>query len=434
MTGGWGIDARRGGARIVISTRWGLARGLLRSRPLTRMDSTATSTRAPTRTAARRRWPWLAVALSLLVAAICFIVDRRANGDRAPAAAPVRDLPTTEDGRISFSEEFAARAGIRFAAVEHREVLPVIHVNGSVAFDPRHTAAIGARIDGRITDIEVVEGDHVEAGAVLARMESAELGDAQAEMMSLRARAEAVARDLERKRLLVEEGIAARRSAQQVEAENASLQAQLEAARQRVRALGGRPAKRRLGRFELRSPIEGELVGVHVQRGQSIDSSHTAFHVADLATVWVDLALFERELGSVAIGDAVEIEPYGDPSPPLDGIVSHVGRVLDPSTRTAAVRVEVDNSGRRLAIGQAVRARLLARSGAVEGPAVPRDALVLVDGVPTVFVEVDERVVEPRAVEISVEGEHAIALSSGIAVGDRVAIAGAFALKSELFR
>ncbi len=399
------------------------------------MDSSPPApTRPPTSARSRRRWLWLAAASTLAVTAICVVIDRRANGERRVDAAPARDVPHTENGRIGFSETFAARAGIRFAAIERREVLPAIHVNGNVVFDPRHTAAIGARIHGRITDVAVVEGDHVAAGTVLARMESAELGDAQADVMSLRARAEAAERDLERKRLLVDEGIASKRSAQQIEAENASLQAQLDAARQRVRALGGKPAKRKLGLFELRSPIEGEVVGVHVQRGQSIDSSHTAFHVADLATVWVDLALFERDLGRVGVGDAVEIEPYGDPSPPLDGIVSHVGRVLDPSTRTAAVRVEVDNAARRLAIGQAARARLHARRDAVEAAAVPRDAMVLIDGSPTVFVEVGERLVEPRAIEIIVEGEEAIAVSSGVAAGDRVVVAGAFTLKSELFR
>ncbi|HWB80769.1 MAG TPA: efflux RND transporter periplasmic adaptor subunit [Nannocystaceae bacterium] len=382
----------------------------------------------------RRRWPWLFAGLAIVLGVASFALDRSANGDEAPPASPMPDVPRIVDGRIQFSEAYARRIGMRVAAVELREVRPAIHVAGTVAVDPRRTAAIGARIQGRVTDVEVVEGDRVDAGAMLARMESAELGDAQADVMSLQARAEAAARDRDRKELLVEEGIASRRSAQQIEAEHASLQAQLDAAQQRVRALGGRPTRRRLGRFELRSPIAGEVVGVHVQRGQSIDSSHTAFHVADLATVWVELALFERDLWRVEVGDVVAIEPYGEPTPPLEGVVAHVARVLDPSTRTAAVRVEVDNSSHRVAIGQAVRARVHAGRGALTAPALPRDAVVLLDGSPTVFVEVGDRVVEPRAVEVAVEGDQDIAIASGVAPGERVVVAGMFELKSELFR
>lgn len=94
----------------------------------------------------------------------------------------------------------------------------------------------------------------------------------------------------------------------------------------------------------------------------------------------------------------------------------------------------VDNADRRLFVGQSVRARIHAATLAVQGPVVPRDAVVLVDGQPTVFVEIARRVVEPREVEVAAEGEHEVAIAEGLHVGERVVTAGAFAVKSELFR
>lgn len=388
----------------------------------------------PRAIAESRRWPWVLVALALVFGTAVLGLDRRANGDAPVRAIPRGDVPATHDGRIEYSETFAARAGLLIDVVGVREVVPVVEVTGTVAFDPRRVAAVGSRIVGRVTDVAVVAGDRVRRGDVLARLESAELGGAQADAMSLAARTEAAELDAERKRLLVDEGIASRRSAQQSEAEHASLSAQLEAARQRVTALGGRSTKGKLGRFSLRAPIDGEVVAVHVQRGQSVEPSHTAFHVADLAVVWVELALFERDLGRVAVGDAVDLVPRGDQGPPVPGYVSHIGRVLDTATRTASVRVVVDNIQHRLYVGQAVRARVHAAKLAVDGPAVPRGAVVLVDARPTVFVEVGRQVVEPREVEIAAEGREFIAIANGVAPGDRVVVDGAFALKSELFR
>ncbi|MBK8713746.1 MAG: efflux RND transporter periplasmic adaptor subunit [Nannocystaceae bacterium] len=381
----------------------------------------------------RGRWPWWLAALACVAVGTAFALHRSAPTDAAESA-PEPDVPSAHDGRIVYSEAFVARAGLEVAAVESKQVLPVIEVIGTVTLDPRHVAAVGTRIPGRVTEIDVVAGDRVAAGDRLARFESADLGGAQADLLSARARATAARHDVERKRLLVEEGIASQRSAQQAEAEYASLEAELHAAEQRVRALGGRSTKRRLGVFELRAPIDGEVVRVQVQRGESVDPNHTAFEIADLSSVWVELALFERDLSRVSIGDAVTLQPRGDGRPPLQGTIAHVGRVLDERTRTAPVRIVVDNDDRRLFVGQAVHAQVHATSLAVQGPAVPRDAVVLVDGQPTVFVEIARRVVEPREVELAAQGEHEVAIAEGLAEGERVVTAGAFAVKSELFR
>ena len=389
---------------------------------------------APPPRRSRLRWASLAAAIALVLCALAFGLDLRADGNEVPALTTSSDVPVVRDGHVVYSQAFADRAEIVVADVEVREVLPFIDVAGTVTFDPRRVAAIGTRILGRVTDISVVEGDLVKRSDVLAQLESAELGGAQADVMSLRARAHAAEKDVERKRLLVDEGIASRRSAQQVEAHHASLRAELEAARQRVHALGGTTAKRKLGVFSLRSPIDGEIVGVHIRNGQSVEPSHTAFYVADLSEVWVELAVFEGDRPRVSLGDAVDLEPRGDGGPPVKGLVSHIGRVLDEDTRTAAVRVVVDNTQRRLAVGQAIRARVYASRFAVEGPSVPRDAVVLVDGRPTVFVESGINTVQAREVEIAGEGREWIAIGSGLEPGDRVVVAGAFALKSELFR
>lgn len=381
----------------------------------------------------RRRWPWWLAGGVCIAGAVAFAMHR--GGDSfAATPTPEPDVPSSHDGRIVYSEAFVARAGLEIAAVESKQVLPVIAVIGTVTLDPRHVAAVGTRIPGRVTEIDVVAGDRVTAGARLARFESADLGGAQADLLSVRARATAARHDVERKRLLVEEGIASQRSAQQAEAEYASLKAELDAAEQRVRALGGRSAKRRLGVFELRAPIDGEVVRVEVQRGESVDPNHTAFELADLSSVWVELSLFERDLSRVSIGDVVSLHPRGDDRPPLSGVIEHVGRVLDEGTRTAPVRVVVDNGDRRLFVGQSIRASIHAASLAVEGPTVPRDAVVLVDGQPTVFVEIADRVVEPREVEVAAQGEHEVSIAEGLRVGERVVTAGAFAVKSELFR
>lgn len=384
----------------------------------------------------RRRW-LLAGLGGLAIGGLVLGVRRLAHSDedrRPTPRATTRDVPTLAEGRISFSAAYAARAGIATHAVASREVVPTVAASGTVTFDPKRVAAVGTRIGARLTEIEVVLGQRVEVGAVLGRLEAAELANAQATVEVLRVRSALATAEAARKRQLAAAGIAATRAAEMAESESRSLEVELRAASRRVRALGGREHRSRLGRFELRAPIAGEVIEVNAERGQPIEPNGTLFRVADLSVVWIELALFERDLGAVLPGDPVLLSPRSRPEIEVEGQVEHVARVLDRDSHTARVRVVVTNADHQLAIGESVVGRIRAQGEAVRAPAVPHSAIVLVDGTPTVFVVVEPGIVEARAIEIAAEGVEWVAVSAGLEPGDEVVDEGVFPLKSELFR
>lgn len=339
------------------------------------------------------------------------------------------------DGRITFSDAFAERAGLHTVHVEHREVVPTVRATGAVAFSPRNVAAVGSRIFGRVTEVEATLGQRVKRGQALARIESAELGKAHAELLSLEAQARLARAEHRRKKILVREGIASKRSSEISRSELEAVQARQRAAAKYIRSMGGSPGRNgNLGELVLRAPIDGEVVGVDVHRGQAIEPSHTAFEVADLSELWVELSVFERDLPLVAVGDRVEIQSNADAEVMVPGTVEHISSVLDPSTRTATIRVVVDNGAKNLRVGQSVTGRIEAHQVGVRGLAVPRKAVVLVDGTPTVFVLTAPREVEPRSVNLGLEGARDVEIVAGLEEGEQVIVEGVFALKSELFR
>jgi cobalt-zinc-cadmium efflux system membrane fusion protein len=368
--------------------------------------------------------------------AALLVAGQRADGDATPTVqpAPQRDVPELRDGAIVFSAQFAERADVRDAEVEIRDVVPVVRATGTVTFDPRRMAVVGSRIAARVGSVAVVPGQRVKKGDLLAKLEAAELAHVQAELEVLRARLVTAEAEAQRKRRLAQEGIAAERAAQIAETDLRALQIERDAGRERIRALGGRPRKSRLGRLELHAPIAGEVVEVGIAQGQPLDPNVVAIRIADLSTVWVELAVFERDLDEIHTGDEVTLALRSRPDQRVRGKVDHVGVVLDPHTRSAPVRVVVDNTERALAIGESVVGDIRARGQAVHAPAVPRDAVVMVDGQPTVFVVVAPGTVEPRKIDIAAEGESWVAMHDGLAAGERVVVSGVFALKSELFR
>jgi cobalt-zinc-cadmium efflux system membrane fusion protein len=353
---------------------------------------------------------------------------------RAPAfAEPPRDVPYMDGKWIRYSPAFAARSKLEFGVPESAGLTPVVNVTGTVTFDPERVAAVGARISGRVRRVVKFPGDPVKAGDTLAELESADLGQAQSAVLAARAHVEAASANDQRETQLAEARVSSQRDAELARATAASAKADLHAAEQRVRALGG-SASGEIGILVVTTPIPGKIVESHVSRGQSVEPSATLFRVADLARVWIELAVFERELGHISPNDAVEISPQTNLAVVLKGKVAHVGDTIDRETRSGDVRVVVENVDGSLRPGQSVLAKIHTKTTPSAVLLLPREAITSVDGKQTVFVEHDATSVEPRAVTTGARDGTRVEIIQGLAAGERVAVSGVFALKSEIFR
>ncbi|MEY4579111.1 MAG: hypothetical protein RL701_3814, partial [Pseudomonadota bacterium] len=219
----------------------------------------------------RRRWALLLGAIGLAFAVVLWARAHAAPAETDDAAnRPARDVPYLDGSLIRFSEGFAERNQLKIATIQTGSLSPVVHVTGVVTFDPDKVAAIGARITGRVRNVFKLEGAHVKAGDVLAEIESAELGSAQAALISARARAGAAVANERREKELAKAKISSARDAELAEATAASARADLLAAEGRVRAMGGRP-NGEPGILLLQSPIEGKLVERKLWRGQFVE-------------------------------------------------------------------------------------------------------------------------------------------------------------------
>jgi cobalt-zinc-cadmium efflux system membrane fusion protein len=369
----------------------------------------------------------------VLVVGVVLYWARAKKGVSAETKLPGRDVPYLDGKWIRYSADYAKRAQIEMTPVERSNLAPVVSVTGTVTFDPEKVAAIGSRIAGRVRQIYKLEGDPVKAGDILAEIESAELGQAQAALVAARAHAAAATTNEKREKELAEARISSNREAEVAAANAVSARADFQAAEQRVRALGG-VADGVPGILRLATPLAGKVIERHVSRGQSVEATYTAFRVADLSSVWVQLAVFERQLPAMHQGDAVDIYPQGDGEHKVRGNVSYVGDVIDLETRTAPVRVEVDHPEVPLRPGQSVLAKIHTSAPIAASIVVPRGAVTSVDGKPTVFVAHDALSVEPRAVQLGGQDGDRVEVLTGLTEGDKVVTSGVFALKSEIFR
>ncbi len=403
-----------------------------------RMEGAARKSASPESEASiaggRSRRIGLALAGAAVVGAVGLGVALRSAGgaaSEAPVIGP--DVPRAEGAAILFSKSFRERAGVKTTALRRAPLTPVIKVSGTVTFDPQHVAAVGTRIRGLVRKLGRIEGDKVVEGEVLAEIESAELGEAQASVAMIHAHKKAAELNAAREIDLAERKLSTAREAEVAQANLDENKALLGAAHQKVAALGGATAGP-FGVYLLRAPLGGTVVERHIAAGQSVEGNLVAYRVADLDHLWIELAVFENNLAAIRKDDAVEVRPLAAPEASIRGKVAHVGDEIDQTSRSATVRIKVDNTPRLLRPGQAVTAKLHASGPARSALLLPSSAVTFVDGKPTVFVEAAEDRVVPTAVELGTTNGEEQEIAGGLAEGAVVVSEGVFALKSELYR
>ena len=210
-----------------------------------------------------------------------------------------------------------------------------------------------------------------------------------------------------------------------------------ERARQRLRLLG--VASEEVSRIEargkaeglvtLRSPVQGDLVGLDAIAGDRVEPGQVLFEVADLTRVWVVADVYEREMSRVKVGLAARLTLDAYPGKSFIGRIEYVSSRLDPQTRTLQARIRLENPERLLKPGLFGAVEIqLPRS---EGLTVPSEAIIDTGEARYVFLEASAGRFEPRQVVTGERFGDRLQVLSGLEEGDRVATAGNFFLDSE---
>jgi membrane fusion protein, heavy metal efflux system len=245
--------------------------------------------------------------------------------------------------------------------VPHPEQFPLVQVDqheahaelqlpGVVAADISRSVPVTGLAAGRVVELRAHLGDTVKKGDLLLTMQSPDASQARADLQKATADAVLAHQALERAKILSEhEALAAKDFEAAVNADRKA-QADLHAAEERLRLLGATidraGAEGSSPLVSLHAPVSGTIIEQNVTGGagvKSLDNSPNLFTIADLSRVWVLCDIYENSLSQVRIGDQATVRLNAYPDRPLTARVSNIGRVLDPQTRTAKVRLELPN-------------------------------------------------------------------------------------------
>ena len=279
-------------------------------------------------------------------------------------------------------------------------------------------SALGFQVGGRIAERPVRRGQRVEAGALLARLDTRDLEARQASARSALDQARAEARlaeqELTRIRDLAERNVASRQQLDQAVSRQRAAAAAVNSARARLAE-----ANNALDYAELRAPFDGVLTGLLADTGDVVAPGQPVWRLAADDGRLVEVAVPETRLSGLPRTARAELTAAGRT---VLATIDSVNGAADPASRTFAVRYRLEDAGdeRPWALGQTVR---LAFDGEQPVRRVPVGALFAREKRPQVFRVIDGRV---QAVEVTVraiESEQAV-IATDLPEGALVVAAG----------
>ena len=286
------------------------------------------------------------LALALAVSCCLALAGCKGSNEGDGAPPPAKVIQVADMNLITIDANDVAKFPL--IAATQIETASELTATGSVFPDISREIPVISLANGRVVDIKARLDDNVKKGQLLLKVQSPDITAAfdtylkaandehMANMAFLRADD------------LYHHGAISQAMLEQAEDTEKDAKADLTAAEEQLKTLGvdkNHPSSI----VNVYAPISGVIVAQNVTQaaaaGVSLSGSATAFTIADLSTVWIVCDVYENDIPKLQLGQETRIKLNAYPDRPLSGRVSDIGPILDPSLRTAKVRIEVANPG-----------------------------------------------------------------------------------------
>jgi membrane fusion protein, copper/silver efflux system len=311
-----------------------------------------------------------------------------------------------DDNVVKISLDKVQKLGVKTEAAAVRTLTRAIRATGTVQPDESRQVIVTSKFDGWVQDLKVDKtGDMVERGQTMLDLISPELQLAQQEYVRQKSispqRAEAAAQHLKTLGL----------SNKQIEALD--------------------EVKHATPTVSVIAPQGGQVVEKMAIQGARIAAGEPLYRLVDFSHVWVIAEIYEQDLAMVQVGQAVDVTLDAYPGQTFKGKVGFIDPTLATATRTAKVRVELDNPDGKLKANMFAAVQLSADMSSAGVLSVPENAILDTGKRQTVLIERGEGRYEPREVKVGRRADGYVEVLQGVAKDEKVVVSANFLIDAE---
>lgn len=322
-----------------------------------------------------------------------------------------------------------AQSVIQTTTVHGEAVTSQLTLAAKIMPNPTSVVHIFSPISGRVVALKVLPGQEVSKGQEIGMLQSSDAAQARSDFEKAKIEAARADLQLQRAKELLQHEVMAQRDYDDIKALDEADHAELERARQALHILGF--SENDTGdTIPIRSPISGVVLDVGTAAGElqrSLDNANAIATIADINPIWVGGDLYPRDLGSVKVGDPVDIAVTGYPDQIFHGTINNISDAVDPVSLTLRVRVVLPNPQHKLKPQMYATMSVTTHKGTAI--VVPSTAVIQNGKLTFVFVETSPGKYARRNVILSATHEKTDEIAQGLEDGDKVVSGGAELLR-----
>jgi cobalt-zinc-cadmium efflux system membrane fusion protein len=322
-----------------------------------------------------------------------------------------------------------AQSVIETITVHPQEVANQLSLAARVVPNPTSIVHIYPMISGRVLSLKVLPGQELQQGQQIGTLQSSEAAQARADFQKAKIEATRADLQLQRAKELLQHEVMAQRDYDDLKALDDSDHSELERARQALHLLGF-TENDASDIVPIVSPISGVVLDVNTGPGElqrSLDNANAIATIADIRMIWVVGDLYPRDLGSVKVGQPVEISVAGYPDQLFHGAIDNISDAVDPTSLTLKVRVVLQNPQHRLKPQMYATIAVTNQRGTAI--VVPSTAVIQNGKETIVFVETSPGKYARRNVTLGATHDKTDEIMQGLENGDKVVSSGAELLR-----
>ena len=355
-----------------------------------------------------------------------------------PPSVVAADVPATGQEAALFQVPQNQLEHLKIVEVRQATWSATVHTNGTVDWDADHTTQAITQVSGPISRLLVDLGTSVKVDQPLLYVSSPDVANAIVTYRKARNHQDYAKRTLDRSQDLLDHKVIATKDFEVAQQDYNDASSDVENSLQALKIFGVTQQEvddaQRQGvainpQLAVRSPIAGVVVQKLVSPGLVIQAGMTAcFTISDVSTVWVQGHIYDRDLDSIRIGDVVE-ETNSSFKETFHGVVSYIGALVDPATRTTSVRIVTQNPQGMLKKDMFVDAVIHTRSGR-NVLSVPTSAILRNDeNLPFIYVQAAPGQFGQRLVTLGAQQGNDTEIVSGAKEGEKIVAEGSVFLQ-----
>lgn len=293
--------------------------------------------------------------------------------------------------------------GIQFGSVENRNLNTIIKANGYTTVPPQNSAKIATLLGGTVKDILVLEGTYVNKGKVLATIQNLEVVEMLEDYKSATANIEYLQLEYNRQKTLSDENVNPRKTFQEVKAKLAVERAKAQAAKNKLQALHISPNSNN-ALIPIVSPINGYIGKINIAKGAFAETGIPLFEVTDNSQMHLDLNVYEKDLGSISIGQEVDFILTNQSNKSIKGKIFGINKSFSNESKTVAVHAKINpDDAKGLISGMYVSANINLNNATVQ--ALPKAAIVKNGDQYFIFIKENDHAEKEKKSESAAENE-----------------------------